>query len=460
MTGNERSRYLVAVIGAGPAGLFAAERLAAHGAHVVVFNRDIKPGGLAEYGIYPSKHKMKEGLRRQFRHILASPHIEYYGNVAIGQEGDLSLDDLRQWGFQAILVTVGAQGTKWLGLPGEELDGVYHAKEIVYHYNRLPPYSQQQFDIGQRVALIGVGNVMVDVARWLIRRVKVQEVMAVARRGPAEVKFTRQEFETIASNLDLKAFEEEMERVAPVMYAVSQDPAKAKDFILSALKNALPPASDTRFAFRFLSSPRRVLGDENGRARGLEVEDTTLVPRNGDTRAKGLGTTHVLEVDTVIFCIGDRVDPGLGLPVQWNAYARNPSPRFPVDGTSYEAYDPEAEKPIEGVFVAGWAREPSKGLVGTARKDGTNGAEAVLQYLHTLPVLPPDMLATRLHAIQQWLQQLEGPVVTKADWQRLEEVERREAERLGVEEFKFATNEEMLAAMGLVEKAGPAPIPA
>ena len=134
---TNQSAYLVAVIGAGPAGLFGARELANQGARVVLFNRDIKPGGLAEYGIYPSKHTMKEGLRRQFRQVLDNPNINYYGNVMIGTEGDFSLDDLRAMGFQAILVTAGAQGTKWLGLPGEDLTGVYQAKDVVYFYNKL-----------------------------------------------------------------------------------------------------------------------------------------------------------------------------------------------------------------------------------------------------------------------------------------------------------------------------------
>ena len=114
---------------------------------MVLLNRDIKPGGLAEYGIYHDKHKMKEGLRKQFRQILDDPNIEYYGNVTVGRKGDLSLGELRAMGFQAILVTVGAQGTKWLGLPGEDLTGVYHAKDIVYHYNQLPPFSTEKFSI-------------------------------------------------------------------------------------------------------------------------------------------------------------------------------------------------------------------------------------------------------------------------------------------------------------------------
>ena len=127
------NQFSVAVVGAGPAGLFGARELANQGIRVALFNRDIKPGGLAEYGIYPNKHTMKNGLRKQFRQVLDIPNLDYYGNVTVGEEGDLSLDDLRGLGFQAILVTAGAQGTKWLGLPGEDLVGVYHAKDVVYH---------------------------------------------------------------------------------------------------------------------------------------------------------------------------------------------------------------------------------------------------------------------------------------------------------------------------------------
>ena len=94
----QQEKYLVAVVGAGPAGLFAARQLAMAGARVVLFNRDVKPGGLAEYGIFPDKHKMKEGLRKQFRNLLALPQIEYWGNVSVGQNADLTLDDLRGFG--------------------------------------------------------------------------------------------------------------------------------------------------------------------------------------------------------------------------------------------------------------------------------------------------------------------------------------------------------------------------
>ena len=446
MFSDTKGKYIAVVVGAGPAGLYAARQLALAGVQVAILNRDIKPGGVAEYGIYPNKYKIREGLRNQFHQILAMPGVKYYGNVSVGNSGDITLDELRAMGFQAILASVGAQGTKWLNLPGEELHGVYHAKDIVYHYNKLPPFSKKEYLVCCRVALIGVGNVMMDIAHWLIRDLKVNEVIAIARRGPAEVKFYRKEMEYVIGNLDLEAFNTEMKRVAPIKQAVGQDMQASKDFILSALPRAQEPVSKTRFRFEFLTSPVRILGDDTGKVIGIEVEDNTLVSEEGETWVHGLGTKRIVDVDAVIFCIGDKVDMNFGLPVSSNEYVKNPEPRFPIDGLSYEAYDPGVDKPIEGFFLAGWSRKASKGLVGVARKDGENAASSMLQYLHTLPmVLDKSQVFNRL---DNALKKSGKEIVSESDVARLVAIEQTEADRLGLEDYKMETNEEMLAAIG------------
>lgn len=443
----QTNKHLVAVVGAGPAGLFAARELAVQGVDVVLFNRDIKPGGLAEYGIYPDKHKMKEGLRTQFRQILSLPNIHYFGNVSIGSQADFSLDDLRKMGFQAILVTVGAQGTKWLGMPGEDLIGVYHAKDLVYHYNRLPPYSLQKFEIGKRVAIVGAGNVSMDITRYLATSRMVDEVISVVRRGPAEVKFDSKELEHVVAYLDLSALYNELERVRPAMVSVEQNPVDFHDFVMTALEKGDLNTSKTRLRMRFLASPTRILGDENGRVRGLEIEENTLVNVNGEIKARGLGVNTVLDVDTVIFAIGDQVDSTLGLPVKGSEFSKNPAPRFPIEEQSFELIDPNNGTPIEGIFVAGWSRKASTGLVGIARKDGTNGARIVLQYLETAPLVVPE----RLQQIEKRIEALPKPVVTWHELQQLQAAEQARALELQVEEFKYPSNEEMLQAIGIAE---------
>ena len=434
------SQFFVAVIGAGPAGLFGTRELANNGVRVALLNRDIKAGGLAEYGIYLEKHTMKEGLRKQFRQALDLANIDYYGNVSIGTNGDLTLDEIRALGFDAVLVSAGAQGTKSLKLPGENLEGVYHAKDVVYHYNKLPPFSERNFRFGKRCAIIGAGNVMVDIARFLINHQGAEEVTAVVRRGPAEVNFTKEEMKHLIAYMDMDEFENEMKRVQPALDAIQQDPQIGRQKILEALAKADPKTKNAKFKFDFLASPTGMIG-ENGQLTKLEVEENVLTEKDGKTSAKGTGLKHILDVDTVIFAIGDQVDANFGLPTEWGEFIKNKEPKFAVEGISYETT-------TEGVFVGGWSRKASEGLVGYARRDGTNAAKAVLQYLATKTPAnaSPEAVAERIKSLSK-------PIVTKEDIKRLEVAEAEEARKRGLEEFKFGSNDEMLQIMGLTQTA-------
>jgi ferredoxin--NADP+ reductase len=282
---------------------------------------------------------------------------------------------------------------------------------------------------------------MMDISRFLMRDQKVDEVIAVVRRGPAEVKFDKKEMEHVIANLDMAALDSEMVRVAPIMQAVGQDPADAKAKIMEALPHAEAKTSESRFRFEFLASPTQMFGDANGYLTQLEIEDNTLTLKDGDTKARGTGNKRKLDVETVIFAIGDKVDDSFGLPVEWNEFVKNPNPRFPIEGVSFES-------PIEDVFVGGWSRKASEGLVGYARKDGTNASKAVWQYLQTLQPIPADV-----DAVAAKMGGLDKPIVTKADIKRLEAIESEEAQKRGLEEFKFDNNEEMLNAMGLAMTA-------
>ena len=435
----------VAIIGAGPAGLFAARELASQGVTVVLFNRDIKPGGLAEYGIYPEKLRMKEGLRTQFREIINLPNVHYYGNVMIGEKYALSLQDLREMGFAAILVTCGAQGTKWLGLAGEDCVGAYHAKHLVYHYNHLPPYGTQEIKIGKRVVVIGVGNVMVDVVRYLTTRPQVEEITTIARRGPAEVKFEKKELEAIISHLDWQDFRDELERVTPTMRALVQDPGQISAIFHSVAEKVEQEKRSPVWRLHFLYSPAKIFCDGAGEVSGIQLEENTLELRNGAVKARGLGIYKDISADTVIFAIGDRVNDDLGLPLQGNEFAKHPSPRYPIDGNSYEFYNLESPASLGGVFVGGWSRNASSGLVGITRKDGVNAARAVLAYLED----NPPKTSVEISQVERELTKQGYRVVTPAALTLLETAEKKQAEEYGLPEYKFDSNEEMLYVMGL-----------
>jgi len=130
----------VFVVGAGPVGLFTARQTALAGYETILFNRDIKPGGLAEYGVYPRKEKMRQGLQKQFAQILNMPGIQYFGGVQVGSTGGLSIADLEAMRPAAIVFTCRAPGVKKPGIPGEDAKSIYAAKDFVYHYNQLPPF--------------------------------------------------------------------------------------------------------------------------------------------------------------------------------------------------------------------------------------------------------------------------------------------------------------------------------
>jgi len=380
----------VFVVGAGPAGMFAARQIALAGFDAYLFNRDIKPGGLAEYGIYPLKDKMKSGLRKQFAKIMEMPNVHYFGNVQVGAAYDIPIAELEAMRPAAILFALGAQGTKSLGLPGEELKGVYSAKEFVYAYNRLPPFASMDYSTGKRIAIIGVGNVAIDIARWLLEdspERQTEEVIIVARRGPLEVKFDKKEIEHVDRYISREQLIQELERVRERCERAGQDVSPEK-VIAEHFRHLNDPNFESvlpRLSFRFLSSPTEVFGDENGRISSMEVAENNLVLRDdGSTAAKASGETSRLDVDTLIFAIGDTHDAGIGLPMGRDGYATRPNPDAPQE-PSFEVWDPAVSRVFPGRFVAGWARRASTGLVGIARHDGELGANQAIEFVKGAP---------------------------------------------------------------------------
>jgi len=430
--------HLVAVIGAGPAGLFATRALAAQGCRVVLINRDVKPGGLAEYGIFLNKYKMKGGLRRQFQKILSDPRVTYLGHVTVAERGDLTVDALAGMGFDALVFAIGAQGTKYLGIEGERLPGVYHAKDLVYHYNRLPPFSERPFPMGRRVAIVGVGNVMVDIANYCAHFCDVDEVIAVARRGPFEKAYDDREFEDVEDAFDQALYREELERIRPRLEAAGQNPDEPMAAV--AARGEPSPRCRTRLRFRFLASPRRVVA-ENGRVVGLEVEETRLERKGDRVAAVGTGVTAVIPCDTVVFAVGDRVDEHAGLPYRDGLY-----PTVPGDDPAgaYQVLDETAGKARAGVYVVGWARRASDGVVGRARLDAETGIKHVSAFLAERPKRPLAEAERVVDGLRRALAERGTAVVDYPAVQRLEAVERARATADRVEEFKFSSDREML----------------
>ena len=437
--------HVVIVAGAGPAGMAVASSLAKSGHQVIILNRDIKFGGLAEYGIFPSKLKLRGGLKKQYWELLEQPNVHYFGNVSIGAGKDLTVEEVRALGASAVVFTIGAQGTKAIGVEGDSAQGVFHAKDVVYHFNRLPGFGDRPFEVGKHVAVIGAGDVMVDIAHWLVAYKKVERVTAIVRRGPVERKYNPKEIRAVCSNMDLDGIKQEFERIKDRMAKVGQNPDEVFKAFTDEFTKCEPKVSETKMGFRFLASPKRILVNEHNRVCGLEMEDNRLDPKGEDTVAVGLKQYYNFPCDAVVFAVGDKVDETVGLPYKGGMFVTNPNKTGnDPDDALFQAYDETAGKVVDGVFLAGWARKASEGLVGVAKRDGDWCAEVVERYLSTKS--SEGGVKVVLDKLQSVLTKRQSRPVDVKGLRALEAAERsfsgNKADCIG--EFKFTANHEML----------------
>ena len=444
--------HVILLVGAGPAGMAVAGSLAKAGHEVIILNRDIKFGGLAEYGIFPSKLKLRGGLKKQYWDLLERPNVHYFGNVSVGTGKDLTVEEVRSLGASAIVFSIGAQGTKAIGVEGDSAKGVFHAKDVVYHFNRLPGFGDRPFEMGKHVAIIGAGDVMVDISHWLIRYKKIDRVTAIVRRGPAERKYNPKEIRMVCANMDVAGISAEVARIKDRLAAVGQNADEVLKGLTDEFKKCEPAVSDTKMGFKFLASPKRILVDNNNRVRGLEMEENKLEIKGSDTAAVGLKQYYEFPCDSVVFAVGDKVDETVGLPYKNGTFVTNPAKTDnDPDDSLFQAYDETTGKILEGVFLAGWARKASEGLVGVAKRDGDWCAEVVTRYLatkqpgnHSKAVL--DKLETILHNRKS------HPVNVKSlrALEAAEKAHKNGSDCIG--EFKYASNQEMI---GLIERGKP-----
>ena len=443
---STEGKHVIIVAGAGPAGMAVAASLAKAGHEIVILNRDIKFGGLAEYGIFPSKLKLRGGLKKQYWELIERPNVHYFGNVSIGNGKDLTVEEIRNLGASAVVFSIGAQGTKAIGVEGDSAKGVFHAKDVVYHFNRLPGFGDRPFEMGQHVAVIGAGDVMVDIAHWLVRYKKVERVTAIVRRGPVERKYNPKEIRMVCANMDVDGIANEVARIKDRLAAVGQNADEVLKGLTDEFTKCEPTVSETKMGFKFLASPKRILVDENNRVRGLEMEDNKLDPKGEDTVAVGLKQYYEFPCDSVVFAVGDKVDETVGLPYKSGLFVTNPNKTGnDPDDALFQAYDETAGKIMDGVFLAGWARKASEGLVGIAKRDGDWCAEVVSKYLSTKTSDSQSDIKVVLGELAATLTAHKSHPVDLAGLRTLEASEKSHwSEKECIGEFKFTSNQEMI----------------
>ena len=437
----------IAVIGSGPAGIYAAEALTRKGeASVDVFDALPCPYGLVRYGVAPDHPKIRS-IIDTLRAVLEHPHVRFVGNVQIGQ--DITMDDLRQY-YDATIVASGAAVDRRMGIPGEDLPGSVSATDFVAWYNGHPGAPMDGFTLQARTAVVvGMGNVAVDVARILAKssadlratdlpdhvldvldRSQVRDIHMVGRRGPAQAKFTTKELRELGElpDADVIVDPAELELDEVSEQALATSPAARRN--LDALRGwaQRPPAGRSRRLYlRFWLRPVEVLGDD--RVTGLMVERTRPDERGN---ARGTGETLRLDADMVLRSIGYRGTPLPGLPFDEVAgVVPNLGGRVLVDGA-----------PTPGWYVAGWIKRGPTGVIGTNRRDAYETVTALLDdtpLLTRAPHREPEAV-TQLLAFRGVL------AVTWDGWNAIDVAEAERGRAQGRERSRIAQRESLLEA--------------
>jgi ferredoxin/flavodoxin---NADP+ reductase len=254
-------------------------------------------------------------------------------------------------------------------------------------------------------------------------------------------KFDKKEFANIEQHLDRAGFQQELERIKDKLAALGQDVSKLANDTFPVLSKPVNRTAGPRLLFRFLSSPKEIQAGPGGRIRSFTVTENTLVQEDGSVAAKATDETGEIDVDTVIFAIGDVHDATLGIPTSATGYVTSDS--TDPKQTSYAVFDPQKGQILDGIYVVGWARRASEGLVGIARHDAELGAEHVLEYLRRVP----ETDSRSPEQIGQYLEDKNVQVVKKPDLGYLGKVEEDEAKKQGLTYFKFNDDAAMLAAI-------------
>lgn len=451
----------IAIIGAGPSGFYAADYLLKESQkrgldiQIDLIEQLPTPYGLVRGGVAPDHQKIKS-VTRVFDRIAADPRLYFFGNVHLGK--DLSYEDLLSH-YHQIVYAIGAQSDRKMGIPGEELPGSFPATEFVGWYNAHPDYRNLQFDLSvSSVAIIGNGNVAMDVARILAKtpeeladsdiadyalealtHSQLTDIYLIGRRGPVQAAFTTPEIKELGelkyteviippAELDLDAestddLEQDNEKFArenmAVMQALSERPFEGKARRLHLL---------------FLRSPVRLLG--NGCVEAIELVKNRLA-REGDGTLRSHPTDEIetLPVGLVFRSIGYK---GAPLPGHQFDEVRGVLPNrgghLSLDG-----------EPLTGEYTVGWIKRGPSGVIGSNRPDAVETATHMLDDAQAGDILHP--AHPNRADLEALLASRNVEVVTYADWQILDQLEIEAGAAIGRPRLKFSRVEDMLSAL-------------
>ncbi|MFE1595401.1 FAD-dependent oxidoreductase [Nocardia sp. NPDC058705] len=444
----------IAIVGAGPAGIYAADALMKSDAEVSIdlYERMPAPFGLIRYGVAPDHPRIK-GIITALHKVLDKDQVRLLGNIDYGT--DITLDDLRQF-YDAVIFSTGANADRALGIPGIELDGSYGAADFVSWYDGHPDVPRSWPLEAEKVAVLGVGNVALDVARVLaktgdellateippnvyegLKNNKALEVHVFGRRGPAQAKFTPLELR----ELDHSPTIEVIVNPEDIDYDEGSEAArrnsKQVDMVANTLEQwAIRDHGDRphKLFLHFFESPAEVLG-EDGKVVGLRTERTQL---DGTGNVKGTGNFTDWDIQAVYRAVGYLSQNVTQLPFDDQAgTVPNEAGRVIADDTA----EGDARF-MPATYVTGWIKRGPVGLIGHTKGDANETIACLLDDAKAFAPAPKP----ELDAVTEFLEGKGIPFTTWAGWYRLDAHERALGEPEGRERVKVVEREDMLRA--------------
>ena len=436
-----------AVVGSGPAGFYTAAALLAlpdPRARVDMYERLPTPWGLVRAGVAPDHPKIKS-ISAQFARTAADERFRFFGNVEMGTH--VTREELLAR-YDVVVYCVGSDVDRDLGIPGEDLPGSAAAGDFVGWYNGHPDFRDRRFDLAvRRAVVIGNGNVALDIARMLItppdrlagtdiadhalevlRTSRIEDVVIIGRRGPAQASFTTPELRELG----------EMTGAAVIVDPAQLGPIGIEDQlahvprhnleVLRMYARAGTPASGRRVTLRFLTSPVEIIGDD--RVRSVVLGRNRLIDTaDGSARAVDTGEREIVPAGLVLRAVGYR---GLALT------------GVPFDARTGTI--PHQDGRIVGgerEYVAGWIKRGANGVIGTNRKCAMATVRTIAADLAARPAPSrnPD-----LNLVESWLRERRPELVDLDGWAAIDTVERRAGERAGRPRIKLCTWDQLIAA--------------
>jgi ferredoxin--NADP+ reductase len=459
--GTESHPLRVAIFGSGPAAFYAAEHLFKQKQFVIevdMFDRLPVPFGLVRYGVAPDHLKIKQ-VTKVFDHIAANPRFRFFGNVEFGQ--DVKLAELQEY-YHQILFATGAQTDRRMGIPGEDLAGSFPATEFVAWYNGHPDYRDRQWNLAvESAAVVGIGNVAIDVARLLcltreellasdaadyaveaLSNSQIKTVYLLGRRGPAQAAFTNPEIKEVGelaeADIVTRADETQLDEISAASIADDRS-SKAKVEILQSYAVERPLDRPRRLNLRFLVSPVELFGDADGRVAKMKMVRNTLVAsETGSLSAKATDQYEAIDVGLVFRSVGYRGVPLPDVPFhdRWGVILNERG----------RVIDPESKQPLVGLYTSGWIKRGPSGVVGTNKPDSVETVTCMLEDFSTGSLLQPSHEDAASAA--QLISQRQPDYFSYADWKRLDELEQERGKASGRPRVKFTSMTEMKKTLG------------